>query len=72
MFFSPAAFFSLYFFTHAAKLFPAIPLDTLPAGLSGPILTHPSIVPSLIPLTPLPLTPIEGAPIEGVRRLLMK
>ncbi len=56
----------------ASKLFASIPLDTLPAGLSGPILTQPAIATSLAALTPLPLTPIDGSPIDGVRRLLVK
>lgn len=56
----------------AAKLFPAIPLDSIPAGLSGPILTQPGIVAALTPKTPLPLVPIETAAIEGVRRLLVR
>jgi glucosamine kinase len=56
----------------AAKLFALIPLDTIPAGLSGPILTVPTVVEAITPSTPLPITPIEGAPIEGVRRLLMR
>jgi glucosamine kinase len=56
----------------ATKLFPETPLDTLPAGLSGPILTHPVVVQSLAPRSPLPLAPVEGTPIEGVRRLLMR
>ena len=56
----------------AAKLFSGIPLDTIPAGLSGPILTQPTIAGALATLTPLPLVPIEGTPIDGVRRLLVK
>lgn len=56
----------------AAKLFPGIPLDTIPAGLSGPILTQPAIAAALAPLTPLPLVCVEGTPIDGVRRLLLK
>lgn len=56
----------------ATKLFPDTPLDTLPAGLSGPILTHPAVVQSLAPRSPLSLAPVEGTPIEGVRRLLMR
>lgn len=56
----------------ATKLFPGIALDTLPAGLSGPILTHPVVLPALAPRSPLPLTPVEGAPIEGVRRLVAR
>jgi glucosamine kinase len=56
----------------AAKLFPDTALDTLPAGLSGPILTHPVVVAALSSRSPLALAPVEGAPIEGVRRLLMR
>jgi len=56
----------------AAGLFPATALDQLPAGLSGPILTHPVVTAALAPRSPLVLTPVEGAPIEGVRRLLMR
>ena len=56
----------------AAKLFPGIPLDTLPAGLSGPILTHPVVVAALPARSPLPLAPVAGTPIEGVRRLLLR
>jgi glucosamine kinase len=56
----------------ATKLFPETALDTLPAGLSGPILTHPVVTASLAARTPLPLVPVEGTPIEGVRRLLAR
>ena len=56
----------------AAKLFPGVALDTLPAGLSGPILTHPIVTTALAPRSVLPLAPVEGTPIEGVRRLVMR
>lgn len=56
----------------AARLFPDTPLDTVPAGLSGPILTHAVVVQALAPRSPLPLAPITDAPIEGVRRLLAR
>jgi hypothetical protein len=56
----------------AVKLFPGTPLDTVPAGLSGAVLTHELVVAALAPRTPLPLTPITAAPIEGVRRLLAR
>jgi N-acetylglucosamine kinase-like BadF-type ATPase len=56
----------------AAKLFPGVPLDSVPAGLSGPILTVPIVVAGIAPKTPLPLVPIEVPPIEGVRRLLVR
>ncbi len=56
----------------AAKLFPDTALDTLPAGLSGPILTHPVVVAALAARSPLALAPVEGSPIEGVRRLLLR
>jgi N-acetylglucosamine kinase-like BadF-type ATPase len=56
----------------AVKLFPGIALDTLPAGLSGPILTHPVVVAMLSTKSPLALAPVEGAPIDGVRKLLAR
>ncbi|MDO8543223.1 MAG: BadF/BadG/BcrA/BcrD ATPase family protein [Opitutaceae bacterium] len=56
----------------AAKLFPDTALDTVPAGLSGPLLTHPVVVQLLTMQSPLPLAPVEGTPIEGVRRLLLR
>ena len=56
----------------AAKLFPEIALDALPAGLSGPILTHPVVVAAISSRSPLALAPVQGAPIEGVRRLLTR
>ncbi|PTX98543.1 BadF/BadG/BcrA/BcrD ATPase family protein [Opitutus sp. ER46] len=56
----------------AARLFPLTPLDTLPAGLCGSILTHELIVKAITPLTPLPLTPVHDAPIEGVKRLVLR
>src|SRR5581483_7596133 len=56
----------------AARLFPEVALDTVPAGLSGPILTHPIVLQAIAARSPLPLTPVEGTPIEGVRRLLMR
>jgi hypothetical protein len=56
----------------ATKLFPGTALDTLPAGLSGPILTHPVVLAALVPRSPLPLAPVEGTPIEGVRRLVAR
>lgn len=56
----------------AAKLFPGAPLDTLPAGLSGPILNHPVVLQSVVARAPFALTPITDPPIEGVRRLLVR
>jgi hypothetical protein len=56
----------------AAKLFPGTPLDTLPAGLSGPILTHAVVAPLLAARSPLALAPVVGPPIEGVRRLVAR
>ncbi|MEX2043785.1 MAG: BadF/BadG/BcrA/BcrD ATPase family protein [Opitutus sp.] len=56
----------------AAQLFPATALDTIPAGLSGPLLTHPVVVAALGDRSPLALVPVEGTPIEGVRRLLLR
>ncbi len=56
----------------ATRLFVATPLDAVPAGLSGPILTHPAVLAALSPRSPLPLTPLTAAPIEGVQRLLLR
>jgi N-acetylglucosamine kinase-like BadF-type ATPase len=56
----------------ASKLFPETPLDTVPSGLSGPILTHPVVTAILAPRSPLPLTPLTEAPIVGVHRLLVR
>lgn len=51
------------------KLFP----DGAPgAGLSGPILTHPAVMPELIRRSPFPLRAVAGQPVEGVRRLLAR
>lgn len=55
-----------------ARLFPGVPADTIRAGLSGPILTHPVVREMLAPRSPLPLVPITAPPIEGVRRLLAR
>jgi N-acetylglucosamine kinase-like BadF-type ATPase len=55
-----------------ARLFPETPFATVRAGLSGPILTHPTVVAALTPRSPLPLRPIAASPIEGVRRLLAR
>jgi N-acetylglucosamine kinase-like BadF-type ATPase len=54
----------------ATQLFPGVALDTLRAGLSGPILTHPAVAPALARISPLALVPLTTAPIEGVRQLL--
>ena len=56
----------------ATKLFPGVPLDSLRAGLSGALLTHPAVAPALAARAPFPLVPIGAAPIEGVRRLLVR
>lgn len=56
----------------AATLFPGIPLDSVPAGLSGPILTNEVVLKAIAARSPLPLTPVAGSPIEGVRRLLLR
>lgn len=56
----------------ATRLFPNTALDTLPAGLSGPILNHPVVLSTIAARSPLALTPITEAPIEGVRRLLAR
>ena len=58
--------------TVATRLFPATPLQNIPAGLSGPILTHPLVMAALAKRSPLPLAAITDTPIEGVRQLLVK
>lgn len=54
------------------KLFPGVEPSTLPAGLSGPIMTHPVVLTLLARSSGLTLTPVTGTPIEGVRRLLAR
>jgi glucosamine kinase len=56
----------------ASRLFPLTELSHLPAGLSGPILTHPVVQALFHTRAILPLTPITEPPIEGVRRLLLR
>ena len=56
----------------ARQLFPKTPLDTLHAGLSGPILNHPVVIKALAARSPMPLAPITDTPIEGVRQLLTR
>jgi N-acetylglucosamine kinase-like BadF-type ATPase len=56
----------------AEKLFPGTPPGRLRAGLSGPILTHPTVATALVPRSPLALFPLTDPPIEGVRRLLVR
>jgi N-acetylglucosamine kinase-like BadF-type ATPase len=55
-----------------AKLFPGVPLDVLPTGLSGPILTHRVVVSALTSRCSLQFAPLDQPPIEGVRRLLTR
>ena len=56
----------------ATQLFPTTNPATLPAGISGPILTHPVVIKALTSHSPFRFAPVEGSPIEGVRRLLMR
>ena len=56
----------------AERLFPGVPLGSLPAGLSGPILNHPAVLAVLPSLSLLPFQPVTAAPIEGVRRLVQR
>ena len=56
----------------ARQLFAGSSLDALPAGLSGPVLTHPVVASSLVQRSPLSLRALTEPPIEGVRRLLQK
>lgn len=54
----------------ATQLFPATALDTLPARVSGPILTHPATLAWWSRHAPLSLSPLAAPPIDGVLRLL--
>jgi N-acetylglucosamine kinase-like BadF-type ATPase len=56
----------------ATKLFPDTPVDAIPAGLSGSILTQPVVLDAIVPRSPLPLTVIQEPAIEGVRELLIR
>ena len=56
----------------AERLFPKVPAGSIRAGISGPILTHPAVMPSLIRRCPLSLHAVGGSPIEGVRRMLLR
>ena len=58
--------------TVATKLFPATELKTIPAGLSGPILTHPLVMEALAKRSPMPLAAVTDTPIEGVRQMLVR
>ena len=57
--------------TVLTKCFPGWHRDTLVAGLSGPVLTHPAALAVLQRRASLNLRPLAEAPIEGVRRLLL-
>jgi N-acetylglucosamine kinase-like BadF-type ATPase len=54
----------------ARKLFTLDQLEKIPAGVSGPILTHPHVQRAVAPLAPFPLVPITAPPIDGVCHLL--
>lgn len=56
----------------ATKLFPDTAMDTIPAGLSGAILTQSVVLDTIVPRSPLPLTVIQEPAIEGVRQLLIR
>jgi N-acetylglucosamine kinase-like BadF-type ATPase len=56
----------------AERLFPGKPLAEIDAGLSGPILTHASIMPVLQKRAPFVLKAVTQPPIEGVKRLLAR
>lgn len=56
----------------ARKLFAATPLESVRAGVSGPILTHPFVAAYLERRSPLRLKLVSQPPIDGVRRLLSR
>jgi len=56
----------------ATQRFPHRPLDSIPAGLTGPVMSHAVVVELMTPHSPLPLDVIADSPITGVRKLLMR
>lgn len=56
----------------ASRLFPETALDTIPAGVSGPILTNPLMLRWWAHHSPLPVTAVSAPPIDGVQRLLQQ
>jgi N-acetylglucosamine kinase-like BadF-type ATPase len=56
----------------SVALFPHDAPESLTAGLSGPIVTHPEVLPLVADLSKIAFRPIEDPPIEGVRRLLLR
>lgn len=56
----------------AVKLFNEASLQSLKAGLSGPILNHPFVKNMLSSRAPFPLIPIEAQPTEGLRQMLVR
>lgn len=56
----------------ARRLFPDADHATLPAGLSGPILTHPAVAAGIATFAPFTFNLIDAPPIDGIRRLLLR
>jgi len=56
----------------ATRLFPALPIESVPAGVSGPILNHPVVLEALTRHALFTPRPVEGTPDEGLRLLLAR
>jgi len=54
------------------KLFAGWHLDNIPAGVSGPVLSHPAALAAMHGRSSLTLRPLPEAPIEGIRRMLTR
>jgi glucosamine kinase len=54
------------------KLFAGWHLDNIPAGVSGPVLSHPAALAAMQGRSSLSLRPLPESPIEGIRRLLTR
>lgn len=54
------------------KLFAGWHLDRIPAGVSGPVLSHPAALAAMQGRSSLTLRPLPEAPIEGIRRMLTR
>jgi len=58
--------------TVLTKLFAGWHLDHIPAGVSGPVLSHPAALAAMQGRSSLTLRPLPEAPIEGIRRMLTR
>ncbi len=54
------------------KLFAGWHLDNIPAGVGGPVLSHPAALAAMQGRSSLILRPLTESPIEGIRRMLTR